>query len=146
MGPYLGETELTTQRRVFNFSYFELSSSAFRLGFPESRDRSSASLMIERLRVRIPEERRGEFSSPKLTLCACSYSVSVPPRVTAVARKRPRSFYQKCEWQVIPEHAYTLDRTKWVGYALSRHSEGTYQERAHTQLVREQSATVISAR
>ena len=32
--------------------------------------------MIERLRVRIPP---GEFSSPELTLCADSHSVSVPP-------------------------------------------------------------------
>ena len=34
------------------------------------------------------------------------------PRVTAVARKRPRSFCQKCRWQVIPEHAYIPDPTK----------------------------------
>ena len=36
----------------------------------------SAGLVIERLRVRIPA---GEFSSPEFTLCADSYSVSVPP-------------------------------------------------------------------
>ena len=30
------------------------------------------------------------------------------PRVTAVARKRPRSFCQKCRWQVTVKHAYTL--------------------------------------
>ena len=35
--------------------------------------------MIERLRVRIPAGVEGEFSSPELTLCADSYSVSVPP-------------------------------------------------------------------
>ena len=35
--------------------------------------------MIERLRVRIPAEAAGEFSSPELTLCADSYSVSVLP-------------------------------------------------------------------
>ena len=35
--------------------------------------------MIERLRVRIPAGAAGEFSSPELTLCADSYSVSVPP-------------------------------------------------------------------
>ena len=29
-------------------------------------------------------------------------------RVTAVARKRPRSFCQKCGWQVTAKHAYTL--------------------------------------
>ena len=41
------------------------------------------------------------------------------PRVTAVARKRPRSICQKCWWQVTPRHAYTLDPTKseWADYA-----------------------------
>ena len=35
--------------------------------------------MIESLRVRILAGAVGEFSSPELTLCADSYSVSVPP-------------------------------------------------------------------
>ena len=42
-------------------------------------------------------------------------SVSVPP---PVARKRPRSFRQKCRWQVIAKHAYTLRMwlcMKWHG-------------------------------
>ena len=34
--------------------------------------------MSERLRVRIPAEAAGEFSSPESTLYAESYSVSVP--------------------------------------------------------------------
>ena len=40
-------------------------------------------------------------------------------RVTAVAHKRPRSFFQKCRWQVAPKHAYTLYPTKseWADYA-----------------------------
>ena len=38
----------------------------------------SAGLVIERLRVRIPAGAAGEFSSPESTLCADSYSVSVP--------------------------------------------------------------------
>ena len=37
-----------------------------------------AELVIERLRVRIPTGAAGEFSSAGLTLCADSYSVSVP--------------------------------------------------------------------
>ena len=75
--------------------------------------------MIERLRVRIPAGAATEFSSPESTLCADSYSVSVPPRVTAVARKRLRSFCQKCRWQVTPQHAYFFDSTKseWADYA-----------------------------
>ena len=43
-----------------------------------------------------------------LTLILCPFY----PRVTAVARKRPRSFCQKCRWQVTPNHAYTFDPTK----------------------------------
>ena len=36
-----------------------------------------------------------------------------------VACKRPRSFCQKCRWQVTPKHAYTLDLSKseWADYA-----------------------------
>ena len=61
--------------------------------------------------------RRTFFS--RSALCADSYSVSVPPCVTAVACRRPRSFCQKCRWQVTPKHAYTLDSTKsgWADYA-----------------------------
>ena len=35
--------------------------------------------MIERLQVQIPAEAARKFSSPELTLCDDSYSVSVPP-------------------------------------------------------------------
>ena len=61
--------------------------------------------MIERSQVRIPAGAAGEFSSPGSTFCADSY---FGIRVTAVARKRPRSFCQKCRWQVTAKHAYTL--------------------------------------
>ena len=76
--------------------------------------------MIERLLDRIPVEVAGEFSSPELIFCAGSYSVSIPLRVTAVARKRSRSFYQKCRWQVTYKHAYILDPTmsEWADYAV----------------------------
>ena len=40
------------------------------------------------------------------------------PRVTTVARKRSRSFCQKCRWQVTAKHAYTLRMwlcMKWHG-------------------------------
>ena len=49
------------------------------------------------------------------TLIRCPFH----PRVTAVARKNPRSFCQKCRWQVTPKHAYILDPTKseWADYA-----------------------------
>ena len=61
------------------------------------------------------------------------------PCVTAVGLKRPRSFFQKCSWQVTPKHAYTLDPLKleWADLLFRQ---------AHAQLVRERSATVTSAR
>ena len=67
----------------------------------------------------MPAGAAGEFSSPELTFCADSYSVSLSPRVTAVARKRPRKFCQKCKCQVSPKHAYTLDpkKSEWADYA-----------------------------
>ena len=76
-----------------------------------------------------------------LTLIRCPFH----PRVTAVARKRPRSFCQKCRWQVIPKHAYTLDRVGWLCRCPSIVWE-PIRKRAHTQLVRKHSFTVDSAR
>ena len=78
--------------------------------------------MIEGLRVRIPAEAAGEISSPELTLCADSYSVSAPPS----ARKRPWSFCQKCRWQVTPK-TRILDPTKleWAEYAAVQAYCGT---------------------
>ena len=50
-----------------------------------------------------------------LTVIRCPFR----PRVTSVARKRPRSFCQKRRWQVTPKYACTFDPTKseWVDYA-----------------------------
>ena len=82
----------------------------------------SASLMIERLRIRTPSGAAGLpenflLQSPlrALTLMRCPFH----PSVTEVARERPRPFCQKCKWQVAPAHAYTLDPTKleWADYA-----------------------------
>ena len=50
-----------------------------------------------------------------LTLIPCPFH----PRVTAVARKRPRPFCQKCSRQGTLKHAYALDLTEsdWADYA-----------------------------
>ena len=51
-------------------------------------------------------------------LCRLLFRYSFHPRVTAVARKRPRSFCQKRRWQVTAKHAYTLRMwlcMKWHG-------------------------------
>ena len=75
-----------------------------------------------------------------LTFIRCLFH----PRVTAVTRKRPRSFFQKCRWPVTSKHAYTLNpkKSKWADSAIQ-----SYQaERAHTQLAMECTATILSAR
>ena len=61
-----------------------------------------------------------------LTLIRCPFH----PRVTIVARKRPRPFCQKCRWQVTPKYAYTLDQRSRSGLTMlmCRHSVGTYPE------------------
>ena len=41
-------------------------------------------------------------------LCRLLFWYPFHPGVTAVARKRSRSFCQKCGWQVTAKHAYTL--------------------------------------
>ena len=65
------------------------------------------------------QERREKFSSPGSTSCGwLLFRCPFHPRVTAVARKRPRSFCQKCRWQVTAKHAYTLCMwlcMKWHG-------------------------------
>ena len=71
------------------------------------------------------------------------------PRVTAVARKIPRSLCQKCRWQITPKPAYTFDPTKskWADYAAVQAECGNL---SGIELTRksswEQSVTVVSAR
>ena len=51
-------------------------------------------------------------------LCWLLFRYPFHPRVTSVARKRSRSFCQKCRWQVTAKHAYTLRMwlyMKWHG-------------------------------
>ena len=68
-----------------------------------------------------------------LTLILCPFH----PRVTAVARKRPWSFCQKCRSQVTSKHAFTPNPTKseWADYAAVQTECGNpIRKRAHTQL------------
>ena len=51
-------------------------------------------------------------------ICNRNRNLPFHPRVTAVARKRSRSFCQKCTWQFTAKHAYTLCMwlcMKWHG-------------------------------
>ena len=61
---------------------------------------------------------RGNFLLQRNFLCWLLFRYPFHPRVIAVARKRPRSFCQKCRWQVTAKHAYTLRMwlcMKWHG-------------------------------
>ena len=74
------------------------------------------------------------------------FGVCPTPGVTAVVRKRPRTFCQKCKWQVTPKHTYTFDPTKseWSDEATVRGVKEPIRKRTHTQLVKEHSVTVAS--
>ena len=84
--------------------------------------------MIERLRVRIPAGAAGDFSSPESTLCAESYSVSVPP--PCYHSKRPRSFCQSAGGRLhLNLHTPLTQRSRsGLTMPLSRHTVGNYQE------------------
>ena len=53
------------------------------------------------------------FSRVKF-LCWLLFWYPFHPCVTAVARKRSRSFCQKCMWQVTAKHTYTLPMWLWM--------------------------------
>ena len=60
-----------------------------------------------------------ENFSPTVNFVCWLFDSVRPALVTSVARKRPRSFCQKCRWQVTPKHACTLLPTtlEWADYA-----------------------------
>ena len=66
-------------------------------------------------------------------LCWLLFRYPFYPRVTAVARKRPRSFCQKCRWQVTAKHAYTLHM--WLCMKWHVHGCMVYTERAEVAAV-----------
>ena len=80
------------------------------------------------------------------TLIRCPFH----PHVTAMACKRTWLFYQKCRWQVTQKHTYAFVWPNVVGVGWLCCCPGIVWEpimkRAHAQLIREHSATVISAR
>ena len=55
-------------------------------------------------------------------LCWLLFRYPFHPRVTTIARKRSRSFCQKCRWQVTAKHAYTL--RMWL--CMKRHGAWLY--------------------
>ena len=93
------------------------------------------------------QERRENFLRQSqlcvLTLIWCPFH----PCVTAVIRKRPRSFCKSASGRLhLNMHTPLTQRSRsGLTMPLSRRSVGTYQERVHTQLVREHSVTVVSA-
>ena len=69
-------------------------------------------------------------------------------RNNKVARERLRSFCQKCRWKVTNKHTCTLVPRKEVGVGRLCCPGIVYEpikKRAHAQLVRERSSTVVSS-
>ena len=58
--------------------------------------------------TRLLERRENFLLQGPLSVLLFLFRYPFHPRVTAVARKRPRSFCQKRRWEVTAKHAYTL--------------------------------------
>ena len=87
--------------------------------------------MLERLRVRIPAGAEGEISSPVLTLCADSYSVSVPPPVSPQWHvKDPGHSAKSAGGRLhLNTHVPLIQQSRsGLTMPLSGHSLGTYPE------------------
>ena len=96
-----------------------------------------------------PWQKRQENFFPQGQLCVLTLFLCLfYPHVTTVARKSSQSFCQKRRWQVTSKHAHTFDpmKSEWADYAAFQAKCGNLSENELTQLVREHSATVISAR
>ena len=72
-------------------------------------------------------------------LCWLLFRYPFHPRVTAVARKRPRSFCQKCRWQVTAKHAYTyvdfIEPCFGIGHNLSLICQMTSEDIKHQLII-----------
>ena len=66
-------------------------------------------------------------------LCWLLFRYPFHPRVTTVARKKSRSFCQKCRWQVTAKHAYTLriEPCFGIGHNLSLICQITSEDIKH---------------
>ena len=66
-------------------------------------------------------------------LCWLLFRYPFHPRVTTVARKKSRSFCQKCRWQVTAKHAYTLriEPCFGIGHNLSLMCQTTSEDIKH---------------
>ena len=109
----------------------------------------SAGHVIESLRVQIPAGAAGEFPSPELPLRADSYSVSVPSSCYRSGTEKPLPFCQKVQ---VAGYTWTRIHPRLnevgVGWLCRSPVIAVWEpnrKRAHTQLFREHSATVISA-
>ena len=91
----------------------------------------SAGLMIERLRVRTPAEAPRAFSSPESTLCADSYSVSVPTPVLPQWHVKDPGHSAKSAGGRLHLNTHTLltpSKSGWADYAAVQAECGNLSE------------------
>ena len=85
---------------------------------------------------KVPGSSRGRsggrtFFSRVNFLCWLLFRYPFHHRVTAKARKRSRSFCQKCRWHITAKHAYTLPMWLWMKWHCKlAHSWMVYTELA----------------
>ena len=122
MNPYLEEesvfvSENTYNAKLISHIFWSIIIQHNPGGGDSSVVRAPDSWMKGRGFVSLQEPRENFLLQGQLSVLTL-LSVSVPPRATSVARKRSRSFCQKCRWQVTAKHASTLRMwlcMKWHG-------------------------------
>ena len=105
--------------------------------------------MIEKLWVQVPAGTTREFTSPELSLCWLLFGVHSTLVLPQWHVKDPSHSAKSAGGRLhLNVHTALTQRSRsGLTMPLSRHSVGIYiRKRAHTQLVRKHSVTVVSAR
>ena len=107
-----------------------LTITSFWICTPGSGDHSPQRRIRDQTVVGSTESRQGfSFSESNISLCWPLFRYPFHPRVTAAARKRSRSFCQKCWWQVTAKYACTVPMwlcMKWHGVHRTRRHGGSF--------------------
>ena len=113
---------------LVDFIYRHLVFTCIPVSIRDSSVGKSAGLVIERLRVRIPAGAEREFSSPELTFCADSYSVSVLSPVLPQWQVKDPAHSAKSACDSLQPNTLSHTKSEWADYAVKVQC-GNYQLR-----------------
>ena len=90
-----------------------------------------------------PDRSRGRILFSKVNFLCFYFGNCSTPQVTAIARKRSRSFSQNCRWQVTSKYAYILRIWLCMKGRGRVHDWTVYTERAETAPCKKQTALYV---